>query len=101
MQRIERAPAAGGRERGVYPPRVVERSKAVVCRNLFREESPLLRIGRFELVRTLGRGATGIVYEAVDSLHGERVALKALHRRGPSHLLRLKREFRSLGEIHH
>ena len=81
---------SGGRARetacGGVPPGLVERSKALVCRNLFQEESRTLRLGRFELVRTLGRGASGIVYEAVDSSYDERIALKALHRRGPSHV---------------
>jgi serine/threonine protein kinase/tetratricopeptide (TPR) repeat protein len=101
MEWSERALSSERRLEDVCPQGVVERSKAVVCRNLFREPSPLLKFGRFEVVRTLGRGGTGIVYEAVDSLHGERVALKALHRREPAELYRLKREFRSLGEIRH
>jgi serine/threonine-protein kinase len=36
------------------------------------------RLGRFELLRELGRGSHGVVFEATDVLLGERVAIKAL-----------------------
>jgi hypothetical protein len=78
-----------------------ERSKALVCRNLFGESSALLSVGRFALVRMLGSGGMGVVYEACDPARSERVALKMLHGRGPSELYQLKREFRSLAELHH
>jgi serine/threonine protein kinase len=82
-------------------PLAIERSKAVICRNLFNDPSELLRIDRFELVRTLGRGGMGVVYEALDSLRGERVALKMLNGQGAADLYRLKREFRALAELTH
>jgi serine/threonine protein kinase len=80
---------------------MIARTIAIVCRNLADEASPLLSIGRFELIRTLGRGGNGIVYEAFDPERCERVALKILHERGPSYLYRLKREFRSLAQLRH
>src|SRR5262245_58135815 len=43
----------------------------------------------------------GVVYEAIDRERQQRVALKALHGLDPQHLLRLKREFRSLQGIVH
>ena len=78
------------------PSLVMERSKAVICRNLFNDQSELLRIDRFDLVRTLGSGGMGVVYEAIDPQRDEHVALKMLKERGVGELYRLKREFRSL-----
>jgi serine/threonine protein kinase len=79
----------------------IERSRALVCRNIFGETSEWLYLGRFELIRTLGRGATGVVYEAFDPMYQERVALKTVRSGGASSTHRLKREFRSLVELSH
>jgi serine/threonine protein kinase len=54
---------------------------------------------RFQVIRQLGAGGMGVVYEAVDRTHGTRVALKTLRSPSPELLLRLKREFRSLQDI--
>ncbi|MFO0559731.1 MAG: protein kinase [Polyangiales bacterium] len=55
--------------------------------------------GRFRIERTLGEGGFGSVFEAYDLLRGVSVALKTVH--STEHLLRLKREFRSLAELEH
>ena len=57
--------------------------------------------GRFELVREIGRGGFGIVYEAIDLHRNQRVALKVLRRDRPSRLSALKGEFRALRGITH
>jgi eukaryotic-like serine/threonine-protein kinase len=56
---------------------------------------------RFSLVRKLGSGGMGAVYEVFDRERGERVALKTLIERDPAHVRRLKSEFRSLCGVSH
>ena len=56
---------------------------------------------RFELVALLGRGATGVVYEAFDREHGLRTALKVLALRSPEAISLFKNEFRALHGIRH
>jgi serine/threonine protein kinase/tetratricopeptide (TPR) repeat protein len=79
----------------------LERSTAIVCRNLLGEPSASLSLGDFDIRRTIGRGGHGVVYEAFDRVQHEAVALKLLSGRGPAALYRLKREFRALAEIRH
>jgi len=59
------------------------------------------RLGRFRIVRRVGQGAMGVVYEAIDESRGQRVAIKAMHRLGPERVYRFKREFRSLTGVRH
>ncbi|WP_159396695.1 serine/threonine-protein kinase [Sorangium cellulosum] len=56
---------------------------------------------RFQILRRLGAGGFGIVYEALDRERGERVALKTLARVDASALYRFKKEFRALADIAH
>ncbi|WP_082362267.1 serine/threonine-protein kinase PknK [Chondromyces crocatus] len=56
---------------------------------------------RFEVVRRIGRGGTGVVYEAFDRERSGRVALKLLRTLDPEARLRFKAEFRSLQDMHH
>jgi hypothetical protein len=53
------------------------------------------------LIRGLGEGGYGAVYEAHDRELDMRVALKQLHRFGPDSLLSFKREFRALADVRH
>jgi serine/threonine protein kinase len=56
---------------------------------------------RFRIVRQIGAGGIGVVYEAVDRARGTRVALKTLQRLDGEHILRFKKEFRLLQNLHH
>jgi len=56
---------------------------------------------RFQLIRLIGHGGMGVVYEAFDTLNAASVALKLLPLVSPDSLLRFKREFRSVADIRH
>ena len=61
-------------------------------------------IGRYRLVRRVGAGGMGVVYEAVDTRDESRVALKVLLPHAAEEadgLLRFKREFRALARLKH
>jgi hypothetical protein len=53
------------------------------------------------VVRRLGAGGMGVVYEAYDQRRGELVALKTMRRVDPAALVRFKQEFRSSSDISH
>ena len=59
------------------------------------------QIGPYRVIRYLGSGAMGVVYEAVDDDLAERVAIKTLLRADPWRLFRLKHEFRALAGVRH
>ena len=66
------------------------------------------RIGRYKIVRELGRGAMGVVYHAIDPNIGRPVAIKTIHLgagRGPEEQERMRerlfREARSAGILSH
>jgi hypothetical protein len=56
---------------------------------------------RFEIVRRLGAGGMGVVYEALDREQGAHVALKTLKTSDARTILRFKQEFRALEGLHH
>jgi serine/threonine protein kinase len=61
----------------------------------------LVATGRFRVLRRVGQGGMGVVYEATDLSRQTRVALKTLSHLEPERLYRLKNEFRSLQGIAH
>jgi hypothetical protein len=69
--------------------------------SLFGSEAGPAALGPYHLVRRIGAGGMGLVFEACDSRTGQRLALKILRERGPQALQRLKREFRALSDLHH
>ena len=72
------------------------------------QASPGIRAGRYVISRELGRGAMGVVYEALDPLIGRSVAVKIIRLeslKGPGDIRflrdRLFREARSAGSLSH
>ena len=62
------------------------------------------RLGDFRIVRQVGRGGMGIVYEAEQESLGRRVAIKVLPSQSllePKHLARFRREARIAARLHH
>src|SRR5215813_12867632 len=61
-------------------------------------------IGDFRLVREIGRGGMGVVYEAVQLSLGRRVAVKVLPMAAAldsRHLQRFKNEAQAAAQLHH
>jgi hypothetical protein len=64
----------------------------------------LRQLGDFRIVREIGRGGMGIVYEAVQQSLGRRVAVKVLLRHASldeKQLRRFQREARTAAQLHH
>jgi serine/threonine protein kinase len=75
--------------------------QANVSAALFGDPVANVELGRYRLVRFLGEGGMGSVFEAIEPQTGQRVALKVLHAHGLEALQRLKREFRMLADLRH
>jgi tetratricopeptide (TPR) repeat protein len=68
------------------------------------EESPPDRLGDFRIVREVGRGGMGVVFEAVQESLGRRVALKLLSRHAQLDAARRERflrEAQAAARLHH
>jgi tetratricopeptide (TPR) repeat protein len=66
-----------------------------------RELAPGARVDRFEIVRLLGTGGMGAVYEARDPELGRSVALKVIREPDPQLSIRLLREAQALAQLQH
>src|ERR1700728_1507074 len=56
---------------------------------------------RYAVVRCIGQGGMGVVYEAFDRERGRAVALKTILRFDADGLYRFKQEFRTLADVKH
>jgi eukaryotic-like serine/threonine-protein kinase len=73
-----------------------------MAHDLFGQRQQAVYLGRFRLVRRIGHGAMGVVYEAFDlQAGGGHIAVKVLSRVEGKAIYRLKREFRSLSGVVH
>ena len=75
--------------------------RASLASRLFGVTGGLVSLGPYQLLRRIGAGGMGTVFEACDGRSGQRLALKVLQHRGLQGLQRLKREFRSLADVQH
>jgi serine/threonine protein kinase len=65
------------------------------------EPNPFADTNRFTIIRRIGQGGMGVVYEAYDHICQMAVAVKTITGRDATALYRFKREFRSLANITH
>jgi WD40 repeat protein/serine/threonine protein kinase len=104
----ERYPDLAGEIRHVFPAMAMMENIALADESLEGRRpgaaTPLKQIGDFRVIREVGRGGMGVVYEAEQVSLGRHVALKVL----PSQMLndakqrrRFEREARAAARLHH
>jgi hypothetical protein len=95
----ERHPELANEIRELFPAMVeMERAEATDP-----PPAPLRQVGEYCILRGIGRGGMGVVYEAEQSSLGRRVALKVLPLQGlgdAKTLERFKREARAAARLH-
>lgn len=106
---VEQYPELAGELRGLIAALIVLERNAP---RRGRTEHPAIQrtaqgpqeIGEFSIIREIGRGGMGVVYEAIQQSLGRHVALKVLSTGSllnPTHLERFRLEARSAGRLHH
>lgn len=106
----ERYPALASEIRELFPALVMLEEAGPVGRSAERPPSRSAlevipeRIGDYRILREIGRGGMGVVYEAAHETLGRHVALKVLPTHSaadPKSLGRFRREARSAARLHH
>src|SRR5262245_3767432 len=107
---VARYPHLAGPIRELFPvlavvenlkPQSADRSAGAAAA---RPGGRLERVGDYRILREVGRGGMGVVYEAEQESLGRRVALKVLHLhtgQDPRQLERFRRESRAAAQLHH
>jgi hypothetical protein len=110
---VERYPQLADEIRAFFPalglieqlkPRSGEQTGSEAGAAVSEPSAPLEQLGDYRILREIGRGGMGIVYEAEQEALGRRVALKVLL--GPAAqdtklLARFRRESRTAAQLHH
>jgi WD40 repeat protein len=103
----DRYPELADEIRELFPALVKVEQAKEICHDWDEAASrapPLSQVGDYRIIREIGRGGMGVVYEAEQISLGRRVALKVLPRRSArdhTTLERFRREARASARLHH
>jgi WD40 repeat protein/serine/threonine protein kinase len=107
---IDRYPDLAGDIRELFPALVKVEKVEEICQHRDQAGPPLFtdpppaQVGDYRILREVGRGGMGVVYEAEQVSLGRRVALKVLPRQAAASrtaLERFRREARASARLHH
>jgi WD40 repeat protein/serine/threonine protein kinase len=79
-------------------------TEAALCGKSAQSSAPIEQLGDFRIIRKVGQGGMGVVYEAEQVSLGRHVALKVLLQKAllePREQLRFQREARAAARLHH
>jgi eukaryotic-like serine/threonine-protein kinase len=99
--RLSTTVQVGSPESVLRGPRPSSYPRPMLVESSVLQTGSRLADGRFEILRRLGEGGMGVVYEAFDAERRGRVALKTLTHVDAAGIYRLKNEFRALAGVHH